>query len=148
SPNPKHSPPGRLAALAGDAELCPPLTKEPTMRNHQDIFVQRAVELLLHNDVHLDANETSMLERELTQLRTTTYTEGVAPSLARTFLPQATDIAQSAERYAYKVYKLTGSAKVGGNDTDDAPLVDVAAHEVTGKVYPVRDAFKYALNEI
>jgi hypothetical protein len=114
----------------------------------RDIFVQRALQLLEQGNVRLDSNETAMLERELTQLRTVVFTEETAPVLGRQFVPQATDIAASVEQYAYKVFRKVGKAKIGGNDADDAPLVDVVAKEITGKVYPVRDAFKYALNEL
>jgi hypothetical protein len=119
--------------------------KEIPMR---DLFFNQAIRVLEAADVRLDANETAFLERELTQLRTRVFEVQYPDLLARRFVPLATDIASSAERYAYKVWDKTGKAKVIANDIDDAPRIDVSATEVTGRVYPVGASYGWGLNEI
>lgn len=113
-----------------------------------DYFVERAIHALESEGPRLDANEAAFLERELTQLRATVFKEVVPDLKALRFLPIASDIAASAETFAYKVYKEIGEAKIGGNDTDDAPNIDISATEVTGKVFPVKDSYKWGLNEV
>lgn len=115
----------------------------------RDLFFNKAVQLIEeHANVRLDSNETAFLERELTQLRARAFQVEYPDLLARRFLPMASDIASSAERYAYKVWDSSGKAKVGANDSDDAPRIDVSAKELTGKVYPVIASYGWGLNEM
>jgi hypothetical protein len=115
----------------------------------KDLFFQRAVQILEgHDGVRLDANETAFLERELTQLRTKIFEVVYPDMLGRRFVPMATDIAASAEKYAFKVWDKVGKAKVAANDSDDAPRIDVTGKELNGKVYPVIASYGWGLNEL
>ena len=115
-----------------------------------DSFVVRSMDILEAEGAYnrSDANETAFLERELVQLRTREFEVKYRSSLARTFLPKASDIASSASVYSYKVNDRTGSALIGGNGADDAPQVEVSTEEVLGKVLPVRASYGYEINEI
>ncbi len=108
-------------------------------------YQARQRELLVQ---HFDANETVFLERELTQLRLKIFTVEYAPSVARTFAPKATDIAASAETYAFKVYRPTGVAELIAYKSGQIPRVDLTADEVLGKVRPVGAAYGWDLNEL
>jgi hypothetical protein len=114
----------------------------------RDIFIQRALRVLEDNDVHLDASETAFLERELTQLRTKVFEVVYPDLLGRKFVPLASDIAASADKYSFKVWNKTGLAKVGAHDSDDAPRIDVSATEITGKVYPIIASYGWGMNEL
>lgn len=114
----------------------------------QNIFTQQAVNLLAEKGLKLDANETAFLDRELTQLRAKVFDVVYPNLLARSFLPMATDIAATASSFAYKVWDRKGKAKVGANESDDAPRVDVTAREVTGKVFPIIASYGYGVDEL
>lgn len=113
---------------------------------HQDkIFRARTRAALIE---HFDANEAMFLERELTQLRATTYTTEYAELLARTFAPKATDISPTADTYSYKVYTPTGAAELIAYKGGELPRVDTAVREVFGYVRPIGAAYGYDLMEL
>jgi hypothetical protein len=114
----------------------------------RDRFILQSLRVLEDNDIRLDANESAFLERELTFLRQRLFEVEYPDLLGRRFAPMANDIPSSAERYVYKVFDRLGVAKVGANDADDAPRVDIKAHEVTGRVYPVKASYGWGLNEM
>lgn len=97
---------------------------------------------------NFDAGEAMFLERELTQLRVKLFEVQFPPSVARTFAPKATDIASSAETYAYKVYEPVGRAKLIAYKGGDIPRVDVIAKEVLGKVRPIGAGYGWDINEL
>ncbi len=99
-------------------------------------------------EAHFDANETMFLERELVQLRQKIFEVQFPDPVARMFLPKATDIASSAEIYAYKVYRPVGNAAVINYKSDDIPRVDMVADEVQGKVRPIAAAYGWDINEL
>lgn len=98
--------------------------------------------------LHLDANDTYFLERELTQLRARMYEVAYPQPMGRMFAPKATDIAPSASTYSYKVYEPVGKAKFITYKSDDIPRVDAGAREVLGKVLPIGAAYAWDLNEL
>lgn len=108
----------------------------------------RAQQRFAIDRLHLDANEAWFLERELTQLRQKLFTVEYPQSVARTFAPKATDIAQSAETYSYKVYEPIGKAKLIAYKGGDIPRVDTVAREVLGKVRPIGAAYGWDINEL
>lgn len=97
---------------------------------------------------HFDANEIVFLERELTQLRAKLFEVQYPTTEARRFAPKATDIAPSAETYAYKVFEPVGKAKLIAYKGGDIPRVDVVAREVLGKVRPIGAAYGWDINEL
>lgn len=115
-----------------------------------DSFVVRAMKVLEEEGAYnrADANETAMVERQMVQLRKREFDVKYASSMARSFLPKATDIASSASVFSYLVNDKTGKAIIGGNGADDAPQVEVSTTEVLGSVLPVRSAYGYEINEI
>lgn len=103
---------------------------------------------LLQKVGHFDANETIFLERELTQLRQKIFTVMFPESIARTLAPKATDIAPSAETYAFKVYRPVGQAEIIAYKSGELPRVDLVADEVLGKVRPLGAAYGWDINEL
>jgi hypothetical protein len=111
------------------------------------VFRKRTLEVL-RNVGHFDSNETMYLEREVTQLRQKLFEVQFPPSVAREFAPKATDIASSAETYAFKVYTPKGAAELIAYKTGKIPRVDMVADEVLGKVRPVAAAYGWDINEL
>ncbi|HVJ89398.1 MAG TPA: major capsid family protein [Labilithrix sp.] len=97
---------------------------------------------------HFDANETLFLEREVTQLRAKIFEVQFPELKARRFAPKATDIAASADTYAFKVLKPVGKADLISYKSTDIPRVDIEAAEVLGKVYPIGASFGWDINEL
>lgn len=95
-----------------------------------------------------DANETAMLERELTQVRAKIFEVIYAPTVARGFVPKATDIASSATTYVYKVYTPVGEVKLIAAKGNDLPRLDLTAREVTGKVRPIGGSYGWDIFEM
>lgn len=95
-----------------------------------------------------DANETVFLERELTQLRTKLYLVEYPQLVGRTFAPLATDIASSANTYAYKVLDRIGRARISADGSGDVPNITADAKEVTGKVRMITDSYHWSKQEL
>lgn len=113
------------------------------IRDEQYQTLQRSV---LKN--HFDANDALFLERELTQLRAKMFEVAFPLPIARTLAPKATDIAPSAETYAYKVFEPVGAAKFINYKSNDIPRVDTVAREVLGRVRPIGAAYAWTINEL
>lgn len=111
-------------------------------------FVSQALRILETEGVVLDANETAFLEKELTQLRARELDVQLPDLLARSFVPIATDIDPTTDLYEYKVWRHTGKAKVVANAADDAPMIEVGASARQGKVYKLRAAYQWDIDEL
>lgn len=110
-------------------------------------FVSQALRVL-QEKVVLDSNQTAFLERELTQLRAREFDVQLPDLLARSFVPIATDIDPTTDLYEYKVWRHTGKAKVVANAADDAPIIEVGASPRQGKVYKLRAAYQWDIEEL
>jgi len=97
---------------------------------------------------HFDANDTAFLERELTFVRAHVIETAYLPSLARGFVPKATDIPDSADTYVYKTLNVVGKAKMITYESKDLPRVDVDGLEVLGKVHPLGASWGFTINEL
>jgi hypothetical protein len=97
-----------------------------------------------------DANETAFLERQLTQLRAKLFEVVHTENRARSFMPFATDIAESVEQYSYQVYDYSGEAAVVNLSAGakDIPHIGLSSFEVTGKVYDIADFYDWSINEL
>ena len=114
-----------------------------------DYFNSKAISIIAaKSGVRLDANETSNIERTLTQLRTTVYEDIYEPLIGRTLMPFASDIAADADTYSYQVDSLTGKASIGASSADNPPRVGAKSREVLGKVYNITDSFGYDVLDI
>lgn len=133
-------------ALNRVAEVRPLFSRK--QRIMRDLFTKRAIQILEDNGERLDANETAFLDRELVQIRTKVLKVEYPDLIGRTLIPMATDISSSTETYLYKVWDRAGRAKVGANDSDDAPRIDVTGKEYTGRIYPIIASYGWGLNEM
>lgn len=97
---------------------------------------------------HFDANDTVFLERELNVLRTKVLEVQYPELKARTFVPKATDIPNSATVYSYKIYDRIGQAQFGSYDTTDAHRIDAKAREEFGRVWPVTATYDFTIAEL
>lgn len=95
-----------------------------------------------------DANETAFLERELNQLRATILEVRYPDLKARTLMPKATDVANSANVYSWKTYDKVGQPGFGNYQSKDEHRVDAKAREEFGRVYPVTAEYDFDLNEL
>lgn len=95
-----------------------------------------------------DSNATPFLERQLTFLRQKIQEVRYPENLALTFVPLATDIPASAETYAWQVLDEVGEAKVGANETDDLPRVDVSNDEREGHVVNITASYGWGISEM
>lgn len=95
-----------------------------------------------------DANETASLERQLVQLRTKVFTEIYAPSVARSFVPKATDIAASVTTYEYQIFRAKGEVKLIAAKGNDLPRLDLESVSATGKVRPLGGSYGWDIFEM
>lgn len=116
----------------------------------QPLIPDDVYERIQHNRLreHFDAADTAFLERELVQLRPKIIDLEYADLIARSLMPMATDIAQSAEVFAFKTMKPVGMAKVINAKSHDLPRVDVVATEIQGKVYQLGASYGWSINEL
>jgi hypothetical protein len=108
--------------------------------------VQRATRAFLVQ--HFDANETALLERELTFKRAKMQEVIFASVEAAKFIPIASDIPPEAKTYSWNVLNKTGRAKVIANGSDDLPRVDVSGIERTGRVVTIGASYGWDVAEL
>lgn len=115
------------------------------MSNHNAVISDMTKRQLAQR---FDANETNFLARQLEYVRATAY-EVVYPDLkARSFLPIANDIPETADNYVYFVKDKVGKAKIIANATDDLPRIDSMMSERDGKVRRIGDSYGWDLDEL
>src|SRR4051812_3514765 len=88
-------------------------------------------------EVHMDANETAFVEREVTQIRSKLFEVVYAELKANQLVPIATDISPDVQQYVYFVLDMVGEAKVIANGSDDLPRIDISKTERPGIVRTV-----------
>lgn len=100
--------------------------------------------------MRLDANETSMLNRELEFVRSKTYEKQYSKLLARTFIPMATDIPAWTPTVVEVVYDSFGVAKVIANNglSDDLPRADTIVSEASFKVASIGSSYGFGMLEL
>jgi hypothetical protein len=111
-----------------------------------EAIIQRNTRAILV--AHFDAGASAFLERQLTFVRAKVLETEYEDLIARSFIPIATDIPETADTYAWAVLDSTGKAKVIAAGSDDLPRVDVSAEERTGKVVRVGASYGWELDEL
>lgn len=113
------------------------------MSTREDFLVK-----LLQEQARFDAGESLALTRQLLAVESTAYDIKYAPRQWDKFVPADTSIDPGAESTSYTMYDRIGNAAIGGNYADDAPRVDVYLGEYTSKIFPLKAAYGYNLQEL
>lgn len=103
--------------------------------------------LLEVSRLHLDANETQVLSRQLEYIYTQVEKAEYPDILYEKFLP-IQKIDEWAQTYTWRLYSPSGEAKIITNLSSDLPLVGMIAEEKTHSVVDTGVAFSYDINEI
>lgn len=98
--------------------------------------------------LHLDANETAMLDRQLKYVETQTYDIQYPELRHRKYIPQDTSVPAGAESILYRQYDRVQNAKIVADFADDIPFADVIAREFPIPIKTVGTAFKYSLRDL
>jgi len=98
--------------------------------------------------MHLDANETAILDRQLKYVETQTYDIQYPELRHRKYIPQDTSVPAGAESILYRQYARVQNAKIIADFADDIPFADVIANEFPIPVKTVGSAFKYSLRDL
>lgn len=97
---------------------------------------------------HLDANETLFFLRDLEHRDPKKYEQLFAALMARRFVPMIEGIPEWATSHRYKMYEVTGSAKVIGPDSSELPTVGVIAREVQRNIKSIGVKYEWTIDEI
>lgn len=100
------------------------------------------------NKLRLDTGETMALSRQLLHLRSKLYDVKYATRKHRLYVPVSNEIGNGATRHSYKMVDRRGIAKVTGNYGDDAPRAGSFLSETIGKIYSIRAAYGYTVQDI
>jgi hypothetical protein len=98
--------------------------------------------------LHLDSNQTAMLDRQLKYVEAQTYDIEYPALMHRTFIPTDNSVPEGAETIAYEMFDKVGRAGLIANYADDLPGVDVIASEFNIPVKGIGVHFKYSLRDL
>lgn len=105
----------------------------------------RAVE----QHMHLDANATAFLARDLVFVRAELERRVYETLRAAEFIPVDTSVPRGAQTVATRMINMTGEAKIGASlGADDAPNVDVSIEEDQAKLINITAAYSYNVQEM
>jgi hypothetical protein len=99
---------------------------------------------LLAGGIHLDSNETAILDRELRAIEAKVLLVEYAELKHRRFIPVDNAIDPGAESIWFRELDYRGEAKIIANFADDLPRVDVSRDEAAILVKSVGDSFTYS----
>jgi hypothetical protein len=111
-------------------------------------WVKKATEVFAKGDMRFDAAQSMMLERQLEHMVTELYDIEYPTLKAKTLFPVDHSVPTGAETYVYRSFDKVGQAKIGGNYSDDSPLVNGSVTETPGKIVPLRDAYAISIQDI
>lgn len=118
-----------------------------SIRHDQYASVIAAINAQLPIEQRLDANETAILTRQLTDIDARAYDQQY-PDLKGTILfPVKSDIDPGADSYLYETRDYAGQARRVANWASDFPGVDTQSGEVEQKLYSYGDSFSYTLQD-
>jgi len=104
--------------------------------------------VLFQANVHLDANETAHLERQLEHVKSQTYDVKFGPMKARNFIPVDNSADPGAVSTVYRQWTEFAMAQLISNYADDIPLVDVAATEFLVPVKSIGLGYQWSIQDL
>ena len=116
-------------------------------------WVERTVEVISRGNAREDGNrfdaaETAMFKNQLEHMMEELFDVEYPDLMSKVFFPTDHNTPTGATSFSYKSFDRYGQAKIGGNYSDDAPLVNVDGTEYSGKIVPVRDAYSISVQDI
>lgn len=98
--------------------------------------------------LHLDANETAMLDRQLKHMETQTYMVEYAELRHTRYIPQDTSTPEGADSILYRVQDQIRKAEFITDFATDLPNVDVVVNEVPIPIKPIGNSFQYSHRDL
>lgn len=109
------------------------------------LIVQRIFEA---QGERLDANETALHARSLTQVMARPFFVKYPEIKWRTFFTPNTEINTGAKAHSYMLYDQIGQADFIDDMGDEVPNADVVGTETIAKIYSIGDSFSYSLQDM
>lgn len=113
-------------------------------RRQQDLLAMKAALCSLH----LDANETAMLDRQLKYVETQIYKVQYPDLRHRQYIPQDGTTPVGADSILYRQFDTVRNAKMISDYADDLPFADVLQKEFPIPIKAVGSAYKYSLRDL
>ncbi len=98
--------------------------------------------------MHLDANETALLDRQLKFMEAQTYMVEYAELRHTRYLPQDTSTPEGADSILYRVQDQIRKADFITDFANDLPNVDVVLKEVPIPIKPIGNSFMYSHRDL
>lgn len=101
-----------------------------------------------NDSMHLDANETGFIAKQLEYVQAQVYDVEYAPAEARSFIPVDTSVPSGAETFAYDQWDKTGLAKIIANYADDLPSVSAFVTRIPAVCKSLGASYDYSIQDI
>ena len=101
-----------------------------------------------HNLPRLDSNQNIFFARQLESIDDKNYETLFAGMLGRRYVPLIEGVPEWANVYTYRMYEMTGSAKVIGPGSNDLPRVGVTATETSRNIKQIGTSYGWTVREI
>lgn len=98
--------------------------------------------------VRLDANETAMFLRQLTDVYQQTYDIKYPDLKARQLIPVDNRVNAGAESFLWRQFDMRGKAKVVQNYADDFPNAEVLGKEFQTRIVSLGDSYQYTVQDL
>lgn len=96
----------------------------------------------------LDSNQNIFFSRQLENIDTKAYEVLFAGMLGRRYIPLVEGVPEWANVHTYRMYEMTGSAKVIGPSSNDLPRVGVKATEHSRVIKQIATSYGWLIREI
>lgn len=99
-------------------------------------------------DTRLDADDTVFFLRQLESIDQRPYEVLFASMLGRRFIPLQDGVDPTANVYTYRMFEMTGQAKVSGPNANDLPKVGVRGAERSQNIKQIEVSYGWLVREI
>lgn len=103
---------------------------------------------MLRNYPHLDTNQSIFFARQLEAVDKKNFETLFAGILGRRFIPLVEDVAEWANVYTYRMYEMTGNAKIIADGATDLPRSGVKATETSQNIKQIGTSYGWTRREI
>ena len=101
-----------------------------------------------YNLPRLDASDIVHFARQLEHIDPTNYQTLFAGILGRRYIPLIEGVSPLVNEYTYRMYTVSGEAKLGGSHAKDHRIVSVTATEHTSAIKQIPVAMNWTVREI
>ncbi len=106
------------------------------------------IQRLVRNLGRFDSNETIFFSRELETIDPTAYMELYAGLVGRSLVPRVANVDPLDLTYTYRMWKVTGTAKVGGPHANDGGVIGISAVEASTPIKKIPLSYGWGVDEI